>query len=637
MKCSGPMSRLFAVSNRIKPTILTLLLTAASSPMTGATAVQSQSISRSLVEVVNEAQPDKVSLADALHSLDELAQGTSEHYAYKSDAEKRYHFHFQDVVTTSRKKLVALSRLSNGELFRFDVIAVLQEALSVFRDSHHRLSAEATIAFVRDPQHVMNLGLFYFPKEDAYLIYHLPESVLAALGMTQEQFDAGQYVIQSINGVGFSEVARELSTLLPYKNDATLKTYAGLFLGSAKGMVLLAHLIKAGRLPGLQDMSADAMKIKIKSLKNGSEKAFVMKTEPLRDWTVRDPLFLVENRPHSTDPKTFAPAEIAASVGLQFKADAKSKTYYFGTPSWIGDFPGTPEARHGFYDWVSGQLALVPRDPDATLIIDTRWNRGGDPILWEQFVQTLLAPGEAVVIGLTQPSNASTAVYDSGQGASIETILKDATLQDYGPNSWSADSQDPRLPSEAKTAIAKTRAQLIQSGRLKEGEAKILKNDDYGDLRYSVLTHNPQLPAFRGHVVVVMDRFSFSANTGFLMSMRALQDQLGKQITFVGEKGEDGSGSGRSDNLELINAKVLESAFATFLPNGELAEYLGERKPEVPLSFSPKSFLQTMRSQDAPELIIKRIHDALRRVRRNPKLLIRNLPSETQMSCESLF
>ena len=177
-----------------------------------------------------------------------------------------------------------------------------------------------------------------------------------------------------------------------------------------------------------------------------------------------------------------------------------------------------------------------------------------------------------MVEGVIEVETARAHDADTVAGQPLATTLADSDQKDYLYYSYLVGDQ--RVPPEGQQAIAKIDAQLRAAGKV-NANGQYLVHPQFGPVRYTTLTHNADIPFFPGKVVVVVDRVSYSANTGLLMAMQALAQQLGRNTLIRGEPSEEGSGSDLTDALSNLSVKVSTTGFVNMTADGILAPDTG--------------------------------------------------------------
>jgi hypothetical protein len=455
----------------------------------------------------------------------------------------------------------------------------------------------------------LNIGLYYSPKENQYLVYRANAEVYSQLGVSVEQFQKQMFVLTSLNGVPVEQVTAAFDPVLPYSNPLTRKTYAGIFLGSSKGLLYLSSLMKRGLFP----TSDEALTLEFKSRVTGQLVRATVHPQALSDWSIDDLLNKVEGRSAKIVPTDGSPQAVADAYGWKF-SEIEPGVFLFKIPSWAPDLvnsKNTIPSRQALYQFVEQSMARLDGHPNAKLILDVRGNRGGDVILWRPIIQKLMKD-KAVVTGVFQLNSEMQAVYPKYRGLTPQQSLALAEHKDYFDYSYYSD--DPDLSPAAKTAIEQSEAHLSKSGKLKGGV--LFADPRFSKPLYEVI-EKPDATILDCDVTVIADRFGFSANDTFL---GAIKSSLSKErLTIYGEKTEGGSGTGGKILLAGTNLSMSSGSFVSYDSEGKLFE---------------SDFLVPDHALELPiESFYEKDHWYQEQVLRSIKLKTR----ASHLSCKSLF
>ena len=513
-----------------------------------------------LSEWMNQRHPQKIRLEQAIADLDHLETQILKMYGYRGFYEKRHGISFEKWVALKRKELAFYAQ--EDELFLYDAVAILVETINIFRDPHTNLfSPEHKPPLISDSAATLNFFAFYHEGRDEFLIYRANQEVYRQLGVSSfEEFQRQHYVLKSFAGVEMGTLVEWMSPGLSWNDPATRRRLAGLLLGSSRGLVYLAHLMK--KHPQLR-LRAEGVDMEVECKNTGVTSIVRVTPQELGGhWPLTDPLTAVEGRSIDSKITEYTPEAVAKAMDFSFE-EWGDKTFYLRAPTWTVEAEKAPEARAALYEFIHSAVGRLDGSPEANLILDVRGNRGGNTIFWRPIVERVMAD-KAVVTGLLQLDPELLTLYPKLRNRSVESILENP--KDYVDTAYFA--HDEEMPSSVRRPLMLKRDELVHRGILSRFD-HLEMNWYFSRLLYSVLVRPRALPPFHGRVYVVIDGFGFSATDGMIGALRAA---LGDRVTFVGEATEGGSGSAREFVLPHTRMIGRTTSFLSFDSQGRLYE-----------------------------------------------------------------
>lgn len=493
-----------------------------------------------LLQKVESVEMQTISVEDALLDLRQLESALKEKYVYLSFYENLYQLKLSDLVDKKIQEIQLLQKDGFIKLYEFKII--LSELTSAFRDSH------AYMALPSRQDMSLNIGLYFYPSENEYLVFKANTEIYEQLGMNFQKFSDQAYVLESINGVSIHRMINLLDPVLPYSNLTTRKNYGATILTSKKGILYLAKLMKTQKLPEF----SQRFELVLKSKKTGElRKVYTNTQQPLSPWDINDPIVKSEGRPPLVHTD-YSPEQVAKVFGLKFEK-INSDTFYFKIPSWQPDLDPKHEKQteKAMMDFIEKNLESIPLRSDMKMIIDVRGNRGGKPKMWRPFVQKIMSQ-PYLLSGLLQLPSTILADYESGKRTG-----------DYLDYSFLPNALENSMA--LNTFILENQTMLVSSGV--QTNDKIIQDPRLSKTLYSVIEQAPN--PFSGKVYVLTDRYTFSATDTFLHTIKAAAPE---RVSLVGENGEGGSGTGGRVSLAKSQFSMGFGAFASMNSLGQLYE-----------------------------------------------------------------
>ena len=358
-----------------------LLLALLATPAAGAPAY--------LDEAVDQIEAAVVSQESAAADFSVLSDTLLARYPYLDFYERRWSMEFSREAVRAFHSLLGVH--SSGPIPAYEFKAALTAATSRFRDAHSYMLLKG------NAQLALNIGLYFDPTGNSFLVYRVSEQILRQLSMSRQEFESRNFRLNKINDIPLAAIIAAMDSYLPYSNPTTRRTYGALILGSSKGVLLLSALVKLGKIPRL----TLPLRLEFESITGLETRSAEANIEPLEPWGIDDLVAKVEGRHSSLGLPDFSPETVARIFGIRHEARA-GNIHLLKIPSWAPDLvhgEATEPSRRALYQYFTGVMTSLPEE--ATLLLDLRGNRGGDTILWRPILRRLMQEDHAVV-GLVQ-------------------------------------------------------------------------------------------------------------------------------------------------------------------------------------------------------------------------------------------